>query len=274
MSKLIIPTYQTGFARHAAESRAPDLWRGLVAAYLPFLGPTGLTLRDWSGYQHHGTLTNMALTDWTISGEGMSLAFDMDGGIGTYDYINTGTYCHNPQGTIVWMQYPHTAFDEGVIHGLWGESNGESAPTLEFQLYSNGDIYAGFYNTGQDSRVIIAATAANWPQYEWSIYAFTWQSGGYTRLYHRGIEIGNNGGGTIVQTNMETMRIGHRGSRLIADVGFDGQIGFFLVYNRALYASELMQQHTDPYAMWEVARRPIWKAPVVSEYKPQIMMLV
>jgi hypothetical protein len=59
------------------ELRYPGLWRGCVGAWNPGLGPTGLTLRDWSGYGNHGTLTNMdAGTDWVVSGGRYALEHD------------------------------------------------------------------------------------------------------------------------------------------------------------------------------------------------------
>jgi hypothetical protein len=64
--------------------RYPGLWRGCVGAWAPCLGPTGLTLRDWSGRGNHGTLTNMdAAGDWVISGGRYALDFD-----GSNDYVD------------------------------------------------------------------------------------------------------------------------------------------------------------------------------------------
>ena len=61
----------------------PELWRGCVGAWSPSLGPTGVTLRDWSGYARHFALTNMdAGTDWVASGG--RYALDLDG---TNDYL-------------------------------------------------------------------------------------------------------------------------------------------------------------------------------------------
>ena len=43
------------------ELRYPGLWRGCVGAFNPGLGPTGLSLRDWSGRGNHGTLETSAM---------------------------------------------------------------------------------------------------------------------------------------------------------------------------------------------------------------------
>jgi len=65
---MILPgTYQNGFAPRDGEPLFPELWDGCVGAWNPGLGPSGLTLRDWSPYKNHGTLTNMdAGTDWVM----------------------------------------------------------------------------------------------------------------------------------------------------------------------------------------------------------------
>lgn len=46
--------------KRTTELRYPGLWRGCVGAWAPCLGPTGLTLRDWSGFGNHGANTNGA----------------------------------------------------------------------------------------------------------------------------------------------------------------------------------------------------------------------
>ena len=60
------PTWKQGYASCAAESRNPGLWKGLVFAGLPSLGPTGLTLRDISGWKNHGTGIT-AFPDWVLT---------------------------------------------------------------------------------------------------------------------------------------------------------------------------------------------------------------
>jgi len=80
------PSWKTGFARNASVSAYPRLWKGLIGAWSPNLGPTGLTLFDQSINKNNGTLTNMdAVTDWIVDERGYALDFD-----GTNDYINVG----------------------------------------------------------------------------------------------------------------------------------------------------------------------------------------
>ena len=67
------------------ELRWPGLWRGCVRKWGPLLGSTGLTLRDWSVFGGHGTLTNMdPSSDWVTSSGHYALDFD-----GTNDFATT-----------------------------------------------------------------------------------------------------------------------------------------------------------------------------------------
>ena len=62
-----------------------SLRQGLVGAWCPSLGATGLSLIDRSGLNNHGTLTNMAGQDnWQASGSGLALRFD-----GVNDFVAT-----------------------------------------------------------------------------------------------------------------------------------------------------------------------------------------
>lgn len=73
---MIRGSYYNGFAPRDGMPLYPSLWQGCIGAWAPCLGPTGLTLRDWSAYRNHGTLTNMdPATDWALSGGAHALNF-------------------------------------------------------------------------------------------------------------------------------------------------------------------------------------------------------
>jgi hypothetical protein len=60
-----------------------SLRQGLVGCWVPSLGASGLTLIDRSGFNRHGTLTNMGgQNNWRASVSGVALNFD-----GTDDYV-------------------------------------------------------------------------------------------------------------------------------------------------------------------------------------------
>ena len=80
------------------ESAFPELWEGVVGAWAPCLGPTGLRLHDFSRRQNWGMLTNMdAATDWVVdSGQ---YAVDLDG---SNDVVNLQT---DATGSLVDFSY-------------------------------------------------------------------------------------------------------------------------------------------------------------------------
>lgn len=110
-------SYANGFAPRDGRPLYPELWRGCVFAAAPMLGPTGVTLRDWSGFGRHSALTNMdPASDWiTSSGR---YALDLDG---TNDYLFAAT----PQSVLInaielWWQ-PQTTItsassEQDILH--------------------------------------------------------------------------------------------------------------------------------------------------------------
>ena len=170
MRSLIIPSYPQGFARYADQSEAPELWRGLVGAWLPFLGPTGLTLHDVLG-RNSGTLTNMdPATAWvaTVDKWGNPIyALDFDG---TNEQI---IVAHSPSiGSEV---------QNGLTVSMWFNSDvALSATGSAYRMLEKGDCYmflqgtasaghqGGMYFTVKRSGVTyrahigIALNAAQW----------------------------------------------------------------------------------------------------------------
>lgn len=85
---MILPgSYANGFSPRDGAPLYPSLWRGRVGSWAPLLGPTGLSVRDWSGFANHGTLTNMdAASDWVTSQGRYALDFDA-----TNDFVSLGS---------------------------------------------------------------------------------------------------------------------------------------------------------------------------------------
>ena len=96
-----------------------SLRQGLVGAWCPSLGASGLTLIDRSGRNNHGTLTNMAGQDnWQASGSGVALNFD-----GLNDYVACGAILTGAFSYSAWC-YLRTFGPNGKsVHGnLTGET--------------------------------------------------------------------------------------------------------------------------------------------------------
>ena len=82
---MILPaSYLNGFAPRDGQPLYPSLWKGCVGAWNPGLGPSGLTLRDNSGFGNNGTLTNGPT--YAASQGKYAMSFD-----GVNDYVDYGT---------------------------------------------------------------------------------------------------------------------------------------------------------------------------------------
>jgi len=104
---MILPaSYANGFAPRDGQPLYPSLWRGCVGAWNPGLGPSGLTLRDWSGFGDHGTLTNMdAGSDWIVNSGRYALDFD-----GTNDHtVHSTSIKLSGAFTVSWWENITTA---------------------------------------------------------------------------------------------------------------------------------------------------------------------
>lgn len=58
-------SYMEGFAPRDGQPLYPELRNGCVGEWVPCLGPTGSTLRDWSGYGNHST--DVSVSQWGVS---------------------------------------------------------------------------------------------------------------------------------------------------------------------------------------------------------------
>ena len=264
------PSYWNGFAHSAGESAYPESWKGLIGAWCPSLGPSGSTLRDLSGFGRHGTLGNMdPATDWIIGANprvpGYTLDFD-----GTNDHIEIDalTDLNFNGGTILWWMNPDLAFDDGIQdgHKHWGQSNASGVPELTCQKFEDTNFYIGWNHSADDDRVIFTATAANYPQFNWSRYAFTWVSGGLSIVYRNGVKLADNGGGTLVVDIGEAWRIARQGTAGtdISQTHFNGKEDDFRIYNRALTPAEIAFDYQIPLAPFRLRSSVVGKPPAAA----------
>lgn len=74
-SRTAPPSYPQGYARSAGESAYPGLRKGLLAAIISELGPTGDTIHDAGAGKHDGTLSNVS---WVIGGNPRNPGYALD----------------------------------------------------------------------------------------------------------------------------------------------------------------------------------------------------
>jgi hypothetical protein len=233
--------------------RGHPLAAGLVAAW-PFHEGSGGTLNDLGPNQYTGTAINGR--NW--GGGDFGSAFQ---GVKASDrYVQTTLLnCGFASGTIFWLQARTNAFNSGVQNFFWGQ-DASGANELSGQIFSDNNWYVG-WNNGGDTRVTLAASAANAPQNQWVAYAFTWTPSG-SKLYQGGVgQIGSNGSAPTVGNLNTPMTIGRGGVAGAGGAAFDGSMGNFAVWNRALSANEIAQLAFDSFAIYRPRSR-WWEVPV------------
>jgi hypothetical protein len=150
------------------ELRYPGLWRGCVGAWNPGLGPSGLTLRDWSKFGNHGTLTNMDVaSDWITSGGRYALALD-----GTNDYVVASRKAQIVAMSM-WV----------FVTGVTGDRRLFSINTNAFSMYCGPNSYLvnAVYNNSDASASITLNQSA------WNHVCASFD-GSVLKCYHNGVE--------------------------------------------------------------------------------------
>lgn len=175
------PSWQD-FGTHD-ESAYPELWDGVVGAWCPSLGQTGLRLHDNSRFVNWGTLTNMdATTDWILSGGQYALNFAGTRRVSTSRPLISGT-----QGFTlsVWVYLTGTTGYRTVC-GTYGSGNTTGVQITIWQ--ATGGVPANAPTVYYGSTAINATTgaAAN----VWNHVAAT-RSGNAVTIFLNGVQVGS-----------------------------------------------------------------------------------
>ena len=220
------------------ESAYPELWDGVVGAWCPSLGPTGLRLHDHSRRSNWGTLTNMdAATDWTLSGGQYALDFD-----GTNDYVATAQGVPIASAVLsvslwIWRRDTPTTFPR-----LIDLSDGAHSVQAVFDMGQAGSGFLVTKHTQYQSGVTgtqwgFVPTLQTWEHIVINYNGVT----SSTRVWRNGVEqtgAANNNIGAAAATN--TLVFGVRRD-LNAVTQLDGQLDDMTIFNRALSAGEIRQ---------------------------------
>lgn len=243
LARLHTPSWRQGFARYRHRSAYPGLWDGLLAAWLPALGPTGSTLRDISGRGKHGVLTNMAPgSDWVTTGKrGLPYALDFDG---SDDHIETaGGFLEAEAGTLAVYftaglqlgadRYIMAARTPGSNNRIYIYVSSPTANDLGFGWADNAIAMTHDNNIAGDGK--------------WHLAALTWSGDGASVLgYLDGEQITSDSG--ALSSAPSNFRLGS-----FAEVTpyqfFLGKIAAGWAYNRALRRSEIRALYRKPLGL-------------------------
>ena len=252
------PAYYQGFARNAAESANPGLWRGLVGAWMPMLGGTGNdVVPDLSGFRNDISLTSITAADWKqyqfnykdgpAVGPGWAIDFD-----GAADYGSVGTVPFDTADgfscdCLFMTEVP--ADQDRLVHHMDGTGSGRIFLQLRSKLSTFID------GTRLDGTTDISVDGIG----EWYHGAVTHAVDGDNVLYLNGVA--ENSNTTTPENNIAGIAIGS--SKTLAGNFWDGPIAIVRIWNRVLSPVEVKLLHADPMAPMRRRRRMGSKAPAV-----------
>ncbi len=268
---MILPaSYSNGFAPRDGQPLYPELWRGCVGAWAPCLGPSGLTLRDWSGRGNHGAMTNMdAAGDWVPSGGRYALDFD-----GTNDRI---AYAYSAAH--------ETTSGAGWSVGGWANPRSVTAGTHTLINRNRAGSSARDYilYTGDAARWSIQnSDTVNFPTLNagvatanvWQHVFATCSVSGAAVLYVNGISVGTTTLRTNITSSPQLLNVGAT-VEAVTQYFFNGQLDDIRVYNRPLSGNEVRLLATRRGIAYELAPRRRSRVSVItsgfSALRPSIL---
>ena len=263
------PSYHQGYARSVSKSAYPSLWKGLVGAWVPALGVTGVTLRDVSGFGQHGTLTSMDPgADWIIGGNprlaGYGLRFDH----------STGHVAITALTEVVDLPATHNFT---VV--FWFKAATVATNLVGFSWSGTDDL--NFYPN--DNAVGSGGTRVFWRDLgsniisedgpdltgDWHRFVFVSRASDDHEAYRDGVSVGTSSA-TGAAGPFTSIRIGNFGT----SQGFDGLLDDVRVYNRAWTNSEILLDYQIPLAPFILRPQLFVRAPVAAGVTPVLRMLM
>jgi hypothetical protein len=220
----------------------PSLRQGLVGAWCPSLGASGLTLIDRSGRNNHAALTNMGGQDnWRASGSGVALNFD-----GTDDYVSAlAPITDNKVTLVAWGYFASTPTQYPLLL-QWRQSGSANATNCFHILHRPaGDTFGG----GSGSRIMFAANGASFTTTfptaplvtgRWNCYCGTF-NGTTQTLYVNGVAAASASVSSAVSVTAQnrSVDIGYN-QPAPTNLYFSGPLDDLRLYNRVLTPAEIL----------------------------------
>jgi len=209
-----------------------SLRQGLVGAWCPSLGASGLSLIDRSGLNNHGSLTNMGGQDnWRANGSGVALNFD-----GTNDYVvvlsdSAYRFATGQSFTVSAWIYPAVSKNQSIL----------SFPLNGWDIYVSSANYlelakAGIANAG--SSAATNAVTLN----KWSHVAVKNIVGSTVEFCINGASV-RTASFTSTYSYIQELRIGATQDVSVAGtpdlLAWNGALDDIRLYNRALTPAEI-----------------------------------
>jgi len=242
---MILPgSYANGFAPRDGQPFYPSLRRGLTGQWSPCLGPTGLTLRDWSGKARHGTLTNGPT--WVPRG---TYAIQTDGATQSVVLSNQSVLLPATGFTIsTWIMA--TAAQPSAFGGYFISDNDGSALTVALRIQNDVNIQA-FTNASATDAISVSSVVIVGV---WLHVCFVVAATNLKYLYINGVLAGTSTVNSARGTTTSPIHLGRSGDGF-ANLGLVGLQDDVLFYERVLPVKEIAQLASRRGIVSELAPR-------------------
>jgi hypothetical protein len=263
---LLKPSYATGYAKNASQSAHPNLWDGLVGAWMPSLGVTGETLRDVSGRENHADYTtaygdkasweasNLRSGSWNVSDVANRSWKTADG-----DDLGTTSATAS---FWVYVRSLRSGTESGFIEKKADPLGVDSYLNVNFHVYVyNGYLLARFSSATNANHVLIGDQSTNggsntpFPLNQWLHIAVTYdENSGTAKLYRNAKNVVTvNGSPAPLKTGDGYTMI--NAINPINRFSLDGLMNSMLVHNRVLSPQEIKHLYVDSLAPFRKKQR-------------------
>lgn len=218
--------------------RNHPLTKGLIGCWI-MNERAGRRLTDYSGYNKHGTLINMA-NPWRESG----LYF---GGGAVYDYVQLPSMLPKPPYTIIARVNPVTCGNayEGNSLVYQGTANNDLGTHF---VIANASNYVSFKNEGGN---VVGSNNYTVSLGVFQQLAATINAAGWATLYNNKTTLKTGSSGTNAPSNNPTY-LGFWYNINGSTRFFNGLMDYVYIYNRDLSALEIESIYNNPYCFFEM----------------------
>lgn len=241
---LIKPSFSTGYAKNASESANPNLWKGLVGAWMPMMNQGGHNLQDISGRSNDAELLGR-ITPVQVSAIDGIKAVNLDAPSDFYR-INKVTDLSPAKITYsVWM-IPTWTGTTHYVGGVW-----RSGRRAWMMRTTNG--VATWFTSPNGSGFYDVSCTTSYVNYKLINYTGTYD-GLKSRIYVNGnLEGETSVAGDLFdsQTEFTMGEILFYGSSTPFGASWRGYVAGQMVHNRALSPTEIKQLYLNPSAPFE-----------------------
>ena len=241
------PSYATGYARNASESANPNLWKGLVGAWMPSFGVTGGEVKELTSKSPNLTLQNIPYSNWEVKEKSLAVMLE-----GNDDYLN-GSYCDavnfGYESFAVTSHFYVTAYS--VIEAMF-DGRTSSSPYHGFHTYMrNSDrVQVQLRSSGALDQYLFLFTSIGGQLATDKIHSMSTvvdRQKSTCIQYVNGINIGSasiSSGMTDINSNTD-FRFGRN---ITNQYPLTGGVASLLIHHRALNEKEVRTLHANPAA--------------------------